>query len=68
MYIYIIKYIYITKFPLKEVLGVNGVLGPRARVQSFNLEPLTRARGPRTPFTPRTPFKGNCVLSKTLLD
>ena len=52
----------VTKFPLKEVLGVNGVLGPRARAKSFNLEPLTRARGPRTPFTPRTPFKGNCVL------
>ena len=33
----------ITNFPLKEVLGVNGVLGPRARVQSFNLEPLARA-------------------------
>ena len=45
---YIVQFIYKimlrTKFPLKEVLGVNGVLGPRARVKSFNLEPLTRAR------------------------
>jgi len=44
IYICIYVYIYITIFPLKEVLGVNGVLGPRARVKSFNLEPLTRAR------------------------
>ena len=44
--------------------GPRGEWGPgsaRACLKSFNLEPLTRARGPRTPFTLRTPFKGNCV-------
>ena len=55
------------RFPLKGVLGVNGALGaPRARVRqkSFNLENLlARTCGtPKAPFTPRIPFKGNCVI------
>ena len=50
-----------TQFPLKGVLRVKGVLGPRARVKGSKLKLCTRARGPRTPFTPRTSFKGNCV-------
>ena len=72
-----IKYIYIciytsciheekvlTQFPLKGVLRVKGVLGPRARArQGLQIEAFyARARGPRTPFTPRTSFKGNCVF------
>ena len=40
-----------TKFPLKEVLGVNGVLGPRARVKGSNLEPLMRARADPGPLS-----------------
>ena len=35
----------------------------RARVKGSKLKLFTRARGPRTPFTPRTFFKGNCVHS-----
>ena len=51
-----------TQFPLKGVLGVKGVLGPRARArQGLQIEASMRARGPRTPFTPRTSFKGNFV-------
>ena len=42
----------IRRFPLKGVLRVMGS--------------WVRARGPRTPFTPRTPFKGNCVTSRKL--
>ena len=35
----------------------------RARQNGFNFETfLARARGPRTPFTPRTSFKGNFVM------
>ena len=51
-------------FPWK---GPQGEWGPgraaRARQKSLNLETLlARARGaPRTPFTPRTSFKGKCV-------
>ena len=51
-------------FPWK---GPQGEWGPgraaRARQKSPNLETLlARARGaPRTPFTPRTSFKGKCV-------
>ena len=54
-----------TQFPLKGVLGVKGVLGPRARArQGLQIEAFyARGRGPRTPFTPRTFFKGNCVHS-----
>ena len=47
----------LTHFPLKEVLGVKGVLGaPRARQKRFQIQALlARARGaPRTPFTLRT--------------
>ena len=57
----------LTYFPLKGVLRVKGVLGaPRARQNGFNFEIfLARARGaPRTPFTLRTPFKGNLLLYK----
>ena len=49
-------------FPLKEGLGVEGVLGaPRARQKRFQIQALlARARGaPRTPFT----LKGNLVLN-----
>ena len=45
--------------------GPRGEWGPgsaraRKKLQFGALD--ARARGPRTPFTPRTPFKGNCVL------
>ena len=38
----------------------------RARPKGLQIEAFgarARARGPRTSFTPRTPFKGNCVMS-----
>ena len=47
--------------------GPQGEWGPgraaRARQKGLKIEAiLARARGaPRTPFTPRTPFKGKCV-------
>ena len=44
--------------------GPQSERGPgsaRARVKGSKLKLCTRARGPRTPFTPRTSFKGNCV-------
>ena len=54
------------------VLGVKGVLvAPRARARAAKMAPILtpfwrpRARGaPRTPFTLRTPFKGNLLLYK----
>ena len=56
----------LTHFPLKGVLGVKGVLGaPRAQWLQFWDLFGARARGaPRTPFTLRTPFKGNLLLYK----
>ena len=56
----------VTQFLLKGVLGVKGVLGPRARARpGLQIKAFcARARGPRTPYTPRTSFKGNFVWSK----
>ena len=48
------------KISLEKFLRVNGVLGAKVS----KLEPFWRARArgaTRTPFTPRTPFKGKCV-------
>ena len=57
----------LTKFPLKEVLGVNGVLGPRARAHaSFNLEPLMRARADPGPLSLRGPLSKEIVFSVPL--
>ena len=53
-----------TQFPFKGVLGVKGVLGPRARVKGSKLKLFTRARGPRTPLTPRT-FQGTICYSQS---
>ena len=39
--------------------GPQGERGPRARARSQKMKAI-HARA-RTPFTPRTPFKGNCV-------
>ena len=48
--------------------GPWGERGPgraRAPKRFSKLKPFWRARGaPSTPFTPRTPFKGNCVLTE----
>ena len=42
--------------------GPRGERGPRARQKGLQIEALlARARGPRTPFALRTPFKGNLV-------
>ena len=52
------------KISLEKFLRVNGVLGaPRARQKGLKIGAIrARARGAtRTPFTPRTPFKGKCV-------
>ena len=49
-----------TNFPLKRVLAVNRVLGaPRARQKGPKIEAIFR-----TPFTLRTPFKGNLVKNR----
>ena len=57
----------LTHFPLKEVLGVKGVLGaPRARAKSvskFKLIWRARARRAQDPIHPEDPFKGNLVLN-----
>ena len=57
----------LTHFPLKEVLGVKGVLGaPRARAKSiskFKLFWRARAWRAQDPIHPEDPFKGNLVLN-----
>ena len=45
-----------TQFPLKGVLGVKGVLGPRARVKGYKLKLFFRARADPGPHSPRGPL------------
>ena len=53
-----------TQFPLKGVLGVKGVLGPRARaILRFFWRKIARART-QDPFHPKDPFQGKSSLAQ----
>ena len=55
-----------TQFPLKGVLRVKGVLGPRARVKGSKLKLCTRAHP--GPHSPRGPLSREIVLKSTMME
>ena len=56
-----------TQFPLKGVLGVKGVLGPRARaILRFFWRKIARARADPGPLSPQGPLSREIFFSSDL--